>query len=118
VGNTYFVKGEIVLPTTGLPAKPVDVIVSVEDTSRADAPAVVVAQQRQRNVSLREGSPVPFRVEVPADRIDERHSYSASAHIDVSGSGDVKVGDLVSTESYPVLTRGYGTEVRIRVKRV
>jgi uncharacterized lipoprotein YbaY len=74
VRNTYLVKGEIVLPTTGLPAKPVDVIVSVEDTSRADAPAVVVGQQRQRNVLLREGLPVPFMVEIPADRIDERHT--------------------------------------------
>ncbi|MGH8587077.1 MAG: YbaY family lipoprotein [Gammaproteobacteria bacterium] len=112
------VRGEIVLPTSELPAKPVDVVIQVEDVSRADAPSTVISQQRQEGVSLRPGGVLPFAVEVPADLVDERRSYSLRVHIDVSGSGEVETGDLVSTESYPVLTRGHGTQSRVRVKRV
>jgi putative lipoprotein len=93
-------------------------VVQVEDVSRADAPSTVVGEQVLRNVALHPGQAVPFRVEVPADAIDERRSYSIRAHVDVGGTGVVESGDLVSTESYPVLTHGYGTEGWIRVKRV
>jgi len=44
--------------------------------------------------------------------------YSVSVHIDVSGSGEIERGDLISTQIYPVLTRGHGDEARVQVKRV
>jgi uncharacterized lipoprotein YbaY len=110
--------GEIVLPPTGLPSNAASVVVRVEDISRADAPAIVVGEQRQDAVRLHPSATLPFRVEVPTEQLNERALYSVSAHIDTSGSGRVDRGDLVSTETYPVLTRGYGTEVRVRVKPV
>lgn len=61
---------------------------------------------------------LPFTVEIPAGLIDDRRSYSVRVHIDMSGSGIVKVGDFVSTQTYPVLTRGHGDKARISVKRV
>jgi putative lipoprotein len=94
------------------------VVVRVEDVSRADAPSTVIAQQLRRRVSLKPGETLPFEVDVPAERIDERRSYSLSAHIRASGSEGVKPGDLITTESFPVLTRGHGDEWTIRVKRV
>ena len=112
------VRGEVVLPMEGVPAEPADIAVYVEDVSRADAPAVVVGEQRQTDVSLRPGASLPFEIEIPADRIDERRAYSVRAHVDHSQSGDVTKGDFVSTQSYPVLTRGYGTVVRVDVRRV
>jgi putative lipoprotein len=112
------VRGEIVLPASELPTKAADVVVQVEDVSRADAPSTVVGEQRLHGVSLRPGTSLPFTVDVPANLIDERGSYSLRVHVDVSGSGQVEVGDLVSTESYPVLTRGHGDQSRVRVKRV
>jgi uncharacterized lipoprotein YbaY len=112
------VRGEIVLPVTGVTAQRGDVIVTVEDVSRADAPAQVVAQTRQPGVALGGGATLPFEVEVPASLIDERRSYAVRVHIDTTGSGQVERGDLISTESYPILTRSYGTDVRIRVRPV
>ena len=118
MANTRTINGEIVLPAKGVPAQTAAVSVYVEDVSRADAPSVVIGEQRQKGLSLKPELVIPVAVEVPEDLIDERHSYSVRVHIDTSGSDDVKVGDFVSTVSYPVLTRGYGTTVRITVKRV
>jgi putative lipoprotein len=116
--KTRTVRGEIILPRDDLPAETADLIVRVEDVSRADAPSVVIAEQRQEVASLRSGATLPFTVEVPEELVDERDNYSVGVHIDMSGSGEVEVGDLVSTQSYPVLTRGHGNEARINVKRV
>jgi putative lipoprotein len=116
--RTRTVRGEIILPSTDLPAETADLVVQVEDVSRADAPSVVIAEQRQSGVPLRGGAVLPFVVEVPEELVDERNSHSVRVHVDVSGSGEVEVGDLVSTQSYPVLTRGHGNEARIDVKRV
>jgi len=69
-------------------------------------------------VRLTPGEVVPFKIKVPADRIEPNHSYSVRAHIDVSGSGEVEKGDFITTQSYPVLTRGYGNDVRLSVQRV
>jgi putative lipoprotein len=116
--KTRTVQGEIIVPSADLPAETADLIVQVEDVSRADAPSVVIAEQRQSGVSLRGSAVLPFVVEVPAELVDEHHNYSVRVHVDVSSSGEVNVGDLVSTQSYPVLTRGRGNEARINVKRV
>ena len=116
--ETRTVRGEIALPTSGPLGTSADVIVQVEDVSRADAPSIVVGEQRQHGVFLHGGAVLPFAVEIPARFIDERRSYSVRVHINMSGSGNVEVGDLVSTQTYPVLTRGYGSEARITVKRV
>src|SRR5216117_3918132 len=103
MGTKHIVRGEIVLPTVDLPGKSADVAVYVEDVSRADAPALVIGEHRQNRVPLSAGSVLPFSIEIPAELVNERSNYSVRAHIDLSGSGEVKIGDLVSTETYPVL---------------
>ena len=110
------VSGEIRLPDTGVPEQTAAVVVQVEDVSRADAPSVIGGEQRH-NVKLRSGGVLPLHVEVLVDRIDER-SYSVQVHVDVSGSGEVSVGDLISTRSYPVLTRGHPDHASIKVQPV
>lgn len=112
------VRGEIVLPSAGLPEKAAEVIVRVEDVSRADAPAVTVAEQRLGEVDLADGDAIPFAIEVPAGALRDRAIYAVSAHVDVSGTGQVERGDLVSVESHPVLTRGFPDTARVRVRRV
>lgn len=118
MAQTYVVHGEVVLPKGEVQAPSGDVIVQVEDVSRADAASIVVGEKRQKHVSLDDGVVIPFTIEIPAPLIDERHSYSVRVHIDMSGSGQVRVGDMVSTQTYPVLTRGYGNQARVRVRRV
>ena len=117
MGGTRTVSGEVVLPAAEPVAGSADLVVQVEDISRADAPSVVLGEFR-RKVRLRAGAAYPFSVSIPADRIDERNLYSVRAHVDVSGTGSVKRGDFVSTQTYPVLTRSHGDKVRVSVRRV
>ena len=112
------VQGEIILPDSEIPAESANLVVQVEDVSRADVASVVIADQRQPGVPLRSGAILPFAVEVPEELVNERDSYSIRVHIDLTGSGEVESGDLISTQSYPVLTRGHGNEARIHVQRV
>lgn len=116
MSGTKLVQGQIVLPTTELPPKAAEVVIQVEDVSRADAPSTVVGEQRQVNVPLRPGAIIPFAVEVPEELIDQRCSYSIRVHVDVPGSGDVQRGDLISTQSFAVLTRGNPNNIRVAVK--
>src|SRR4051794_31297871 len=117
-GDMRVVRGDIVVPEGDVPDEAAELIVQVEDVSRADAPSVVVGEQRLRGVRLPPGGALQFEVEVPADRVDPRSSYSVRAHVDVSGSGEVEEGDLLSTQSYPVLTRGHGDAAQVRVQRI
>ncbi len=112
------VRGSIRLPAAGVPDRAAAVVTVVEDVSRADAPSLIVGRQRQLDVALGPAATLEFAVEVPAGEIDERSLYSVRVHVDVSGSGSVELGDLVTTRSYPVLTRGYGDEAAVEVRRV
>jgi len=113
-----FVQGEIVLPGSRVPEKSASVVVQIEDVSRADQSSKVIGEQRMQDVPLKSGRVLPFRIEVSPGDIDERKTYSLRVHVDVTGSGEVELGDLVSTRSYPVLTRGNPDHASIRVQRV
>lgn len=80
-----------------------EVIVELLDVSRADAPAVTVAMERQtfgdRQV------PIPFELRYGAADIDKRRIYAVRAEIRVDGS--VRFS---STEARHVLTRGHPKE--------
>jgi putative lipoprotein len=111
------VRGKIALPDD-VPAEAGEILVVVEDVSRADAPSAIVGETRLGRTPLAPGATIPFSAEVPENAIDPRAAYSLRVHVDVSGSGEIEKGDLVSTQSYPVLTRGAGGETVVRVRRV
>jgi uncharacterized lipoprotein YbaY len=111
------VDGFVVIPA-GVTLDAATMRVSVEDVSRADAPAITVGTTIRQVSRISPGDRLPFEVQVPAHLIDPARYYSLRAHIDRSGTDTVKVGDLVSTQSYPVLTRGYGTVHLVVVKQV
>jgi putative lipoprotein len=84
--------------------------VTLEDVSRMDVPAEVIASVRIENT----GNP-PFRFEIPYDpaAIDERHTYSVRARI----TADEAL--LFTTDQvYTVLTRGAGTEVELLLRGI
>lgn len=112
------VHGEVVLPGTGRFAPSARLIVVVEDVSRADAPSIEIGRQVTPTVPLVTGRPLLFAVEVPAHLIEPGHRYAVRAHLDTTKSGDVTVGDLVSTQSHPVLTLGAGERVTVPVRLV
>lgn len=115
---THTVRGEIELPE-GVPAdQPAHITVQVEDVSRADAPSEVIGEwllDVERLGTLRS---VPFEVNVPKERIDERRLYSVRVHVAFRATGEIAKGDFLSMQSYPVLTRGYGHDARVQVRRV
>ena len=79
--------------------------VLVEDTSRADAAAIVVAEEVEPLTRrLTGGERLAFRLTVP--EVDDRAHYSVRVHVDRSGSGEVSAGDRITTRACPVLTYG------------
>jgi putative lipoprotein len=111
------VRGEVVLPAGEPGERAARLVVQVEDVSRMDAPSQVIAEQQIDDVPL-DGTSVAFEVAVPAGLVDERASYSVRVHVDVSGSGVVEQGDLITTQSYPVLTHAAPETARIEVRRI
>jgi uncharacterized lipoprotein YbaY len=91
--------------------------VKVEDVSRADAAARVVAETIVRlERPLTAGATVPFSIAIP--EVSEGVRYNVRAHIDCSGSGEIRAGDLISTQAYPVITQGHGDSVVVEVEAV
>ncbi len=112
------VQGEIVIPPMAEAFTPARVLVQIEDVSRADAPSQIVGQAEIDTGELLGGDTLPFAVDVPGGALDDRHLYSVRVHIAQRHDGDVAEGDYITTQSYPVLTQGFGDEVRVLVKRV
>ncbi len=83
---------------------------TLEDVSRADAPAAVLGAVRLDDVNR-----VPIRFEIPFDsrQVDERHAYAVRARILAGGRLA-----FTSDRAYPVLTRGHGEEVELLLVRV
>jgi uncharacterized lipoprotein YbaY len=91
--------------------------VKVEDVSRLDAAAVVIAEAVLPLASgAAAGADIPFSITVPA--ADEAASYGVRAHVDTTGSGDISPGDLVSNQAYPVLTQGHPDRVLVEARKI
>jgi putative lipoprotein len=95
----------IALPPTAV------IIVQLQDTSRADAAAEVLAEDKitlgNRQV------PVSFSLKYDQAKINEKHTYSVSARILVDGQLR-----FINDQSYPVLTRGNKNQVDLILKQV
>jgi putative lipoprotein len=82
---------------------------TLEDVSRADAPAAVLGAVRLEDVNR-----VPIRFEISFDprQVDERHAYAVRARIHAGGRLA-----FTTDRAYPVLTRGHGDEVELLLVR-
>jgi putative lipoprotein len=81
--------------------------VQLQDTSRADAPAIVLGEQVIQNPGQ---FPISFEIEYDPAQIDEQHVYSVRVRIEVDGKLI-----FTNTTSYYVITRGFPTELDIMV---
>jgi putative lipoprotein len=100
-----------------IPAGGGTVRVVLEDTTRADAAATVVAQSVEPLTRpLAAGGRLPFRLTVP--ELDEHARYNVRVHVDRSGSGEISAGDRITTRAYPVLTQGAGDHVEVEVVEI
>ena len=105
VSGSVSYRQRIALPDSAL------VIVRIVDVSRADAPAEVIGEARIPTAGRQ--VPIPFEIAVPAARVAASHSYAAQARIEYDGKLR-----WITTQSYPVLTRGAGNTVELRVDPV
>ncbi|MGB2625380.1 MAG: YbaY family lipoprotein [Candidatus Acidiferrum sp.] len=98
------------LQRMALPANAI-VVVQLQDSSLADAPAKVLAEDK---ITLG-GRQVPIRFSVIYDsaKIDERRTYTVNARILVDGQLR-----FVSDKSYPVLTHGNKSSADLVLKQV
>lgn len=85
--------------------------VQVQDVSRTDAPANVIAEDRIKLGGRQ--VPVPFELKIDPARIDPKHSYTVSATILVDGQVRFR-----NEKAYYVLTQGNPSHVDILVGQV
>ena len=88
----------------------------VEDTTYADAPAVVLASWRKAGVAYPAAAAgIPFEVDVDPDPSEGRRC-TLRVLVDLDGDGSVSRGDYLNVESVQV--RPGAGAVDVRVKRV
>ena len=91
-------------------------LVTVEDVSAVDAPSVVVGETVLEDLDT--GRPTVTEVEV--GEVEAGSDLVVRVHVADRSRTDrhVEIGDLVTTESHPVLTRGHGDEVVVRPRQI
>jgi putative lipoprotein len=103
------ITGALRFPPSNEPLRVARVEVTVRDITELDGPAPTVARVELPGLEVpREGSNVPVAIEA---ELDSNRTYAIRAHADVSGSGVVEVGDLVTTEAHVVRPAGDRTLV-------
>lgn len=110
-------RGDILLPTDS-PSGTADVVLRVEEVSRADAPSTVTHEHVLGDVSLAPGRTVPFSIEIDRSQLDPRARYILTAHVRVNRQQEFTKGDLITTQSYPLAVVGPVTWQRITVKKI
>ena len=82
---------------------------TLEDVSRADAPAEIVGQTRFEGLG---NPPIRFEISYDPSRINPRNRYTVRARIFVGGRLF-----FTTDQRYPVLTGGQGHEVEVLLRR-
>lgn len=112
-GGPLTVTGNVIFPDDLPPGPVASISITIQDVSRADAPAVdlVSVTIPAGETAPVAGQAIPFSIPVATD--DARITYSVRARVDRDGDGQVRSGDLVSTTHNPVLTHGAGMAVDV-----
>jgi hypothetical protein len=119
------VTGQVIIADQSPALADASVHISLEDVSRADAPATTVAETVILHVCHRPSQPgsrdnrggtvlgFALRAGLGAPAIDLGSDYAVRVWVDRDGDGRPGPGDLYSDQRYPVLTRGFGNTVTI-----
>ena len=114
------VNGKIRFSALKRPLQNAVVQIRLDDVTVTDARAKTLARAEAGPCSAKAGEDcrLPFAIEVNDADIDPRARYVIAAHADLDGDGEVSRGDYVTMQSYPVLTRGYPTNVDLELREV
>jgi Type III secretion system lipoprotein chaperone (YscW) len=95
--------------------------VRLEDISYADKPATVVAESVIRGIAhdpanseSRSGTVVPFSLDPTTDIVAD-HDYAVRSWLSPGGDEQAGAGTVWSDESYRVLTRGFGSDITVKL---
>ena len=112
------VKGKITFEEETPPFTNATIYVRLEDITDADTASKVVANYVQRDVAFDPRTTSELLFSLAGDPPDPQANYAVRVHIDIDGDGKVSRGDLISMESYPVITFGHPSEVSVVVRQV
>ncbi|MET0208357.1 MAG: YbaY family lipoprotein [Burkholderiaceae bacterium] len=106
------VQGSVLLPDRAPLENGTLVFIRLQDVSRMDAPALLLAERRIEAGDHRQ-APFVFDFGIEPERIDPRARYVVSARIE-------REGRLlyISDTAYPVLTQGAGDKARLVLRRI
>lgn len=110
------ITGDIVIPSDCPIINGAAVLIEIRDVSRADALSTVVAQTRLTHVNFGPGDRIPFSIDVP--EVPNAQSLNIRIHISCTGGNEIKPGDLLTTSSYPVPSRGTSGHISVFVNRI
>lgn len=111
------VTGELLFPANAPSVDAATLRITVEDVSRVDAASQVIAEEVIHGVGVRPRRP-PLDFSVALETVDDAAHYNVRAHIDSNDSGEVTLGDLLSTQAHPVLTFGAPDHVTVPLQHV
>lgn len=72
---------------------------AIRDTTLADALHPTVAET---TASVEDAGGIEVTLELPDEALDPRRRYSVWAHLDHEGEGEIKTGDLITTQEVSV----------------
>lgn len=107
------IAGNIIVPANAPAVKAGLILIEVRDTSLADAPSTVIAQQELTNIALKPNGRIAFNLRAP--EVAPNRSLSMRVHVSLDGSGIVKSGNLLTTASYSVPNVGDTPNLEIHV---
>ena len=102
-GKVFYLQRIALPPDASLEVKLVDI-------SNQDVPAVTIADDKITNPGQ---VPIPFELQYDPDKIDPRMTYAVQARIEQDGKLL-----FISTQVFPVITRGKSTTVEVKVDPV
>jgi len=109
------VSGEIVFQEPFPRSDHVRVLVTLQDVSRSDGESVTLAEQVIDRIAA---DPIPFAISYDPDLITPSKAYTIAVDVYVQGpDGQFRRG-FRTMQSYPVLTKGAGRELQVRVEQI
>lgn len=126
------VTGQVVVVEEVPPFSGATIHVYLEDISRADTTAILIAETTIKSISHKPSNAgkkskparsksgkttIPFVLQASpaAPKIEQRNIYSVRVWVDQDSDGKRGPGDLYSDQTYPVLTRGFGNAISVEL---
>ncbi len=115
--HKLFIEGYILISAKVAPFANATVHITLENTSFQDAESVLAAEILLANIAHgAEQTVIDFKLPIKnPNLISEKHDYVVNVWINLASNGKVGNKDLFNDENYPVLTRGCGNEVTIKI---